>query len=222
MQKSNLQPLFSYLDNFELSDLYRKKMYTERIYFIIYNEVGEPDYFEFLQKCQTNSILKVLKSLKLYEVVGRGDNKNILMHPKIQLALCMNNDAYNSALFIKDLLDGKFNNLPKIEIESWVDYMLLPNSKYNSNYTQYKTYLIRNPQNNFIKIGRSKNIEQRIICLNSEFKTEMVLITSFNKDIESKLHLKYSKDRVFGEWFNFDDDTLLDIISENKDFIQNY
>jgi hypothetical protein len=222
MQKKNLEPLFSYLDNFDLNDLYRKKMYTERIYFIIYNEIGEPDYFEFFQKCETNSILIVLKSLKLYEVIGRGNNKKIYMHPKIQLALCMNNDSHNSAIFIKDLVDGKFNNMPKIEITNWIDYMLLPNSKYNNNYTEYKTYLIQNPENNFIKIGRSKNITQRILSLNSEFKTNMVLIASFNNDIESKLHLKYSKYRIFGEWFDFDNDTLLDIINEhNKILITN-
>jgi len=217
MQKSNLEPLFSYFDNVKLSDLYRRKMYTERIYWIIYNEVGQPDYFEFFQKCETNGIVQVLKSLKLYEAQGRADNKKIYMHPKIQLALCINYDAYNSALFIKDLVDGKFKDLPKIQIDNWIDYMLLPNSKYNSNYSKYKTYLIRNPENNFIKIGRSKNIDQRIVCLNSEFHSEMVLIASFNKDIESKLHLKYSKYRIFGEWFNFDDDTLLDIINENND-----
>lgn len=219
MKKNYLQPLFSYLDNFQLNELYRLKMYTERIYFIIYEEIGEPEKFEFIQKCETNGVLKVLKSLNLYQIIGRGENKQVLMHPKIQLALCLNSDAQNSATFIKDLVNGKFTDLPKIEVTDWINYMLLPNSKNNTQYKKYNTYILLNPENNFIKIGRTKNIEKRISCLNSEFKTEMVLIALFKDDIESKLHIKYQDNRVFGEWFKFDDDTILDIINEYSEIL---
>lgn len=219
MKKTKLEPLFSYLENFQLNELYRLKTYAERIYYIIYEEIGEPEKFEFFQKCETNGILKVLKSLNLYQLTGKGDNRITLMHPKIQLALCLNGDAKNSALFIKDLVNGKFNDLPKIEINDWVEYMLLPNTKSNNKFKKYHTYILRNPETNLIKIGRSKNIEQRIISLKSEFKNDMVLIASFKDDIESKLHIKYEKDRVFGEWFEFDDDKILDIINDNLNIL---
>lgn len=55
--------------------------------------------------------------------------------------------------------------------------------------------------NGFYKIGKSTDPKHRERTLQSE-KPSIKLIKIFDKDIESKLHSLYERQRIRGEWFN--------------------
>ena len=63
-----------------------------------------------------------------------------------------------------------------------------------------KTYLIKNRRNGFYKIGRSKNPLKREQTLQSE-EPDIVMVKTWDEDIENKLHIEYKEYRVRGEWF---------------------
>jgi hypothetical protein len=64
-----------------------------------------------------------------------------------------------------------------------------------------KTYLMKNKRNGFYKIGKSSKPKYRERTLQSQ-EPEIELIKIWDKDIEDKLHSKYKKYRLRGEWFN--------------------
>ena len=66
--------------------------------------------------------------------------------------------------------------------------------------TNTKTYLIKNNRNGFYKIGRSINPLRREQTLQSE-EPDIVLVKTWSRNIESKLHKDYKEHRVRGEWF---------------------
>tara|TARA_R100001460_G_scaffold46103_1_gene83529 strand:+ start:35 stop:376 length:342 start_codon:yes stop_codon:yes gene_type:complete len=86
-------------------------------------------------------------------------------------------------------------------------------------------YIIKNVNTSYYKIGISKNIHRRLrqLELQSGCKlqlTDWYLLDTNNplkaKDIEQKLHSKYKKFNVIGEWFNLEnniDDLLNDFIT---------
>ena len=63
-----------------------------------------------------------------------------------------------------------------------------------------KTYLIKNRRNGFYKIGRSINPLKREKTLQSE-EPDIVMVKTWSRNIESKLHKDYKEHRVRGEWF---------------------
>lgn len=64
-----------------------------------------------------------------------------------------------------------------------------------------KTYILKDKNTGYYKIGKSTNPLDREKTLQSE-KPTYELIKIFNKDIETQLHKKYKKENVRGEWFN--------------------
>ena len=64
-----------------------------------------------------------------------------------------------------------------------------------------KTYILKDKNTGYYKIGKSSNPLDREKTLQSE-KPTYELIKIFNKDIETQLHKKYKKENVRGEWFN--------------------
>jgi hypothetical protein len=66
--------------------------------------------------------------------------------------------------------------------------------------TDTKTYLIKNKRNGFYKIGRSNNPLKREKTLQSE-EPDIVMVKTWDEDIESKLHIEYKYYRIRGEWF---------------------
>lgn len=64
-----------------------------------------------------------------------------------------------------------------------------------------KTYILKDNNTGFYKIGKSINPKERERTLQSE-KPTIKMIKEFKTDIESKLHKKYSEHRVRGEWFD--------------------
>jgi len=64
-----------------------------------------------------------------------------------------------------------------------------------------KTYIIKDKNTGYYKIGKSVNPIIREKTLQAQ-KPTYELIKVFKNDIENQLHCKYKKHRVRGEWFN--------------------
>ena len=78
---------------------------------------------------------------------------------------------------------------------------------------EYKTYVMKDSNTGFFKIGKSVNPSFREKTLQSE-KPTITKIFEFPSDVELSLHKKYSDKRVRGEWFALTDDDLIDINAE--------
>ena len=98
---------------------------------------------------------------------------------------------------ITDLLLDKMAFPPSDEIEYYSD-SFFESSNITDNNT--KTYLIKNRRNGFYKIGRSKDPLKREQTLQSE-EPDIVMVKTWDEDIESKLHIEYKDYRIRGEWF---------------------
>tara|TARA_B110000285_G_scaffold136417_1_gene152796 strand:+ start:43 stop:930 length:888 start_codon:yes stop_codon:yes gene_type:complete len=98
---------------------------------------------------------------------------------------------------ITDLLLDKMAFPPSDEIEYYSD-SFFESSIITDNNT--KTYLIKNRRNGFYKIGRSKDPLKREQTLQSE-EPDIVMVKTWDEDIESKLHIEYKDYRIRGEWF---------------------
>lgn len=70
--------------------------------------------------------------------------------------------------------------------------------------TPKQTYLIKNKRNNLYKIGRSSNPLKREKTLQSE-EPDIVMVKTWDKDIENELHTDYNNYRIRGEWFNLNE-----------------
>ncbi len=64
-----------------------------------------------------------------------------------------------------------------------------------------KTYFIKNKDTGLLKIGRSCNPEDRVKALQCGSGTELDILLVIDEDVERELHLRFSDDRVFNEWF---------------------
>lgn len=114
----------------------------------------------------------------------------------------------------------------RIEIEKNIGFhknIYLPGKGF-VDYTMYKieenhkgyVYLIKS--NNYFKIGKTKNIKQRISSLQTSSATHIELIhtikTSNYHKIEKELHKKFENQHIKGEWFNLSE--------EDIEYIKNY
>lgn len=98
---------------------------------------------------------------------------------------------------ITDLLLQKWFPPCSDEIEYYSD-SFFESSNITDNNT--KTYLIKNRRNGFYKIGRSKDPLKREQTLQSE-EPDIVMVKTWDEDIESLLHNDYKEHRIRGEWF---------------------
>ena len=93
-------------------------------------------------------------------------------------------------------------------LKEWVNIPLHKTKYYSDSFFESsnifknntKTYLIKNRRNGFYKIGRSKDPLKREQTLQSE-EPDIVMVKTWDEDIESKLHIEYKDYRVRGEWF---------------------
>ena len=76
-----------------------------------------------------------------------------------------------------------------------------------------KTYLMKDENTGYTKIGKSINPRIREKTLQSE-KPTISLFAICDHNIEKFLHKKFEDKRIRGEWFNLSDDNILDIINE--------
>ena len=88
-------------------------------------------------------------------------------------------------------------NIPLHKTEYYSDSFFESSNIFKNN---TKTYLIKNRRNGFYKIGRSKDPLKREQTLQSE-EPDIVMVKTWDEDIESKLHIEYKDYRIRGEWF---------------------
>lgn len=65
-----------------------------------------------------------------------------------------------------------------------------------------KTYIVRHPLTQLIKIGKSLNPDNRIRTLSTQSGAILKTLLIIDSDIESELHKKFCEFRVCGEWFD--------------------
>lgn len=68
-----------------------------------------------------------------------------------------------------------------------------------------KTYFLKNKDTGLLKIGRSYNPEARAKALQCGAGVELDILLVIDEDIERELHLRFSDDRAFNEWFYHSD-----------------
>lgn len=78
-----------------------------------------------------------------------------------------------------------------------------------------KTYIAVNADSGLLKIGKSVNPDTRMNHLSTGAATKPNLLLVIDGDIEKKLHKRFSKLRVFGEWFR-DDGSISAFIADQK------
>jgi hypothetical protein len=80
---------------------------------------------------------------------------------------------------------------------------------------EYKTYIMKDEETGYVKIGRSidpKNREKTLMAI----KPSINLLYTTNKNIERKLHTEYKENRIRGEWFKLEDLHIADMIEKYK------
>lgn len=65
-----------------------------------------------------------------------------------------------------------------------------------------KTYIVRHPLTQLIKIGKSFDPDKRIRTLSTQSGAILKTLLIIDSDIECELHRKFSEFRVHGEWFD--------------------
>jgi hypothetical protein len=105
-----------------------------------------------------------------------------------------------------DLLRKFYDLERKLEIASdranWLSSLMSSKTQEdNKRETKSKTYLLKDKNTGFYKIGKSVNPKNREKTLQSE-KPTYELLKVWDKNIEKELHNKYATQRVRGEWFD--------------------
>lgn len=79
-------------------------------------------------------------------------------------------------------------------------------------------YLIQESENNYFKIGVSKNISQRIKQLQTGSAGSIKVLNTFKSEfahkIEKSLHRKYNAYNIKGEWFDLPESAIESFISD--------
>lgn len=82
-------------------------------------------------------------------------------------------------------------------------------------------YVIKNPENDRIKIGVSNNVEKRLNTLETGAGTKLDLVyksvvCSNAFDVENTVHKYFSEHRVFGEWFDVDVNKVVNYLEQQE------
>jgi len=82
-------------------------------------------------------------------------------------------------------------------------------------------YVIKNPENDRVKIGVSNNVEKRLKTLETGAGTKLDLvyqsiICSNAFDIENTVHKHFQEYRVFGEWFEIDVNKVINYLEKQE------
>lgn len=134
------------------------------------------------------------------------------LFPKsILCIICMKCDRSLFKDFIHDVFD--LCNIKNEDCVLDITYRFI--GRYNKKYIKYFTYIIRNNNNGFYKIGKSSDVKRRLSGL-SVVEDNLTLIAYVDKDIESELHARFDIKGIYREWFNLSDCDLNDIIDEYK------
>jgi len=158
---------------------------------------------DFRSRYDVNDYINLFKKEYKYEpyITKAGKNGNTWIEIGLLLLFCKWLSPEIYAQFMINFIDiNKFVNA----IESGDFFKVLRPS--------FKTYLIFDGDN--YKIGRSRNVNERLKKLQGEYKKEMYLISTCNCDIEHELHKEYSYANINGEWFDLNKYDVKAIINQ--------
>lgn len=99
-------------------------------------------------------------------------------------------------------------------VNMFMEYLNLDNlvkysTKEQRNENQH-TYLAKDVESGLYKIGKSKDVFERIKNL-SVGNPNIIFVVQCNRDVENELHQKFEMKRYKGEWFNLSDKDVADI-----------
>lgn len=82
-------------------------------------------------------------------------------------------------------------------------------------------YVIRNPENDRVKVGVSNNVEKRLHVLETGAGTKLDLVyksivCSNAFDIENMVHKHFNECRVFGEWFQVNASKVINFLEQQQ------
>jgi hypothetical protein len=65
------------------------------------------------------------------------------------------------------------------------------------------TYFIQGASHTPVKIGKANDVSKRLIALQTSHYEELRVLLVLEGDREAELHLRFSADRIRGEWFRW-------------------
>lgn len=200
-----------------VSDLFNTEKFIGRVASCLVEDGFDINLGDYITKSHIHGHIKVLKSLGLYRVIGRGANKQTMVDDKLLMIISTTlASATVVAKTVIKLVNGDYIGLKFGEI-NLENYNNLTVDIINNPLPSYCTYLFINRDCGLIKIGRSKDVFKRLFSVQSNVGTKNIDIVAYkNTDIESVLHIKYRFYRKYGEWFDLPIDIVLDIINENN------
>ena len=128
------------------------------------------------------------------------------LHLPLDYVIQTTDASYIEELNRQSIIDSLNEKIAKLDAQLFVKETKNPLKRnsyknlYKKSNGNKKTYLIKNNRNGFYKIGRSINPLRREQTLQSE-EPDIVLVKTWSRNIESKLHKDYKEHRVRGEWF---------------------
>lgn len=85
-----------------------------------------------------------------------------------------------------------------------------------SHHYSVNTYVVINPDNGLVKIGRSTNYKHRIKGLSNEAGCQLSIIKIIDGDVEKLMHERYKEYAVGREWFCIPNHLLTELKSITK------
>lgn len=75
---------------------------------------------------------------------------------------------------------------------------------------QVFTYIIKSLDSGKIKIGKTTNLEKRMIAIKNSLGCNIEILKTFDEDLEVSLHDTFAEYRCeYGEWFNIPEEILV-------------
>jgi hypothetical protein len=106
---------------------------------------------------------------------------------------------------IENKVINETNDILHSDAIELMESSLITNKKKTKKDRETFIYLAKNTKTNTLKIGKSKDVNNRLSVLNTASADKIIFLYSF-RSFESKelsLHEKYKKCRLNGEWFSF-------------------
>lgn len=102
----------------------------------------------------------------------------------------------------------------EISISKANRYWILPESINGLGFV----YFVQRDGDGIYKIGYTLNLRSRIksivLACGSYVTVCTYIATPHYQEIEAELHLKFAKNRIVGEWFNFDSREMMEVVNE--------
>ncbi len=97
-----------------------------------------------------------------------------------------------------------------------IPVLIYGNSDADSGLRVPVTYFIRHPLTGLIKIGKTIDLDKRIVALECGSGVQLEIIHSETGDFEKEFHERFSNQRVYGEWFTDDSEVISRFIEKRK------